>query len=171
MQDILLIIFIGVVALAVIIQTLLFLGIYKSIRRISEWMDGWGRDLLRNAEVISSKVEEGLAAIKSTSESLKPITQNLVGTTQIVHNRVVDLDNFLAEATDTARQEIARIQDTIQMASERAEEAIDILRDSVLAPVHEINAVVRAIRVGLDVLFRRRRNPSSASAQDGEMFI
>jgi hypothetical protein len=164
-------IFTGVLALAVLMQTLLFFGIYRSIRRITVWMDGCGRDLLRNAEVISSKVEEGLTTIKSTAENLKPITQNLVGTTQIVHNRVVDLDNFLAEATSSARLEIARIQDTIQLASNRAEEAINILRDSVLAPVNEINAVVRAIRVGLDVLFRRRRNPSNAPAQDEEMFI
>jgi hypothetical protein len=134
-------------------------------------MDGWGRDLLRNAEIISSKVEEGLTTLKSTAESLKPITQNLVGTTQIVHNRVLDIDDFLAEATGTARLELARIRDTIQLASNRAEEAIGILRDNVLAPVNEINAIARAIRVGVDVLFRRRRNPSNASAQDEEMFI
>jgi hypothetical protein len=34
-----------------------------------------------------------------------------------------------------------------------------------------VNAVVRAVRIGMDVLFRRRRNPSSISAQDDEMFI
>ena len=171
MHDTLLMVFTGILALAVIVQTLLFFGMYLSIRRISTWMDGWGRDLLRNAEIISSKVEEGLTTIKSTAESLKPITQNLVGTTQIVHNRVVELDNFLAEATRTARQEIMRIQDIVQSASRRAEETLDILRDSVLAPVNEIGAIVRAIRVSLDVLFRRRRNPSNASAQDEEMFI
>jgi methyl-accepting chemotaxis protein len=166
-----LLVFTGILAFAVLIQTLLFLGIYKSIRRVSDSMDGWGKDLLRHAEVISSRVEEGLTTIKSTAESIRPITQNLVGATQIVHNRVVELDNFLAEATDTARQEIARIQDTIQLASSKAEEAVEILRDTVLAPVNEINAVIRAIRVSLDVLFRRRRNPSNASAQDEEMFI
>ena len=171
MHDTLLMVFTGILALAFIIQTLLFFGIYQSLRRISTWMDGWGRDLLRNAEVISSKVEEGLTTIKSTADSLRPITQNLVGTTQIVHNRVVELDNFLAEATRTARQEIMRIQDIVQSASRRAEETLDILRDSVLAPVNEISAVVRAIRVSLDVLFRRRKNPSNASAQDEEMFI
>ena len=171
MQDILLMVFTGVLAVAVVIQTLLFFGIFRAIRRISAGMDGWGRDLLRNAEIISSKVEEGLTILKSTAESLKPITQNLVGTTQIVHNRVVDIDNFLAEATGTARLELARIRDTIQLASNRAEEAIGILRDNVLAPVNEINAIARAIRVGVDVLFRRRRNPSNASAQDEEMFI
>lgn len=171
MTDIFLAVFTGILAFAVLLQTLLFFGIYKSIRRISGLMDSWGKDLLRNAEVISSKVQEGLTTIKNTAESLKPITQNLAGTTEIVHNRVVELDNFLADATRTAQLEIARIQDIIETTSRRAEETVEILRNSVLAPVNEIGAIVRAIRVSLDVLFRRRRNPSNASAQDEEMFI
>ena len=171
MQDTLLLVFTGILAFAVLLQTLLFLGIYRSIRQISNRLDSWGRDLLRNTETISTKVEEGLTTIRHVAENLKPITQNLVGTTQIVHKRVVELDRFLAEVTDTARLEIARIQDTIQLASRRAEETIDILRDSVLAPINEISAIVRAIRVSFDMLFRRRRNPSRGSGQDEEMFI
>ena len=171
MQNTLLMVFTGVLALAVVLQTLVFFAIYRTIRRISVWMDSCGRDLLRNAEVISSKVEEGLTTLKSTAESLKPITQNLVGATQIVHNRVVELDNFLAQATNTARLEIMRIQETIQLASRRFDETMDILRKSILAPIGEIGAIARAIRVSFDVLFRRRRNFSNTSAQDEEMFI
>jgi hypothetical protein len=171
MQDTILLVFTGILAFAVLIQTIVFCGIYKSIRRMSVFLDGWGRDLLRNAEVISSKVEEGLTTIKRTAESLKPITQNLVSTTQIVHDRVVEIDDFLAEVTDNARLEIARVQETIRIASRRAEEAIDILKNTILAPVNEVGAIARAIRVSLDMLFRRRRNPSNVSAQDEEMFI
>ena len=171
MQDTLLLVFTGVLAFAVLLQTLLFYGIFKSIRRTTATLDNLGKDLLRNAEVISSKLEESLATIKNTAESLKPVTQNLVNTTRIVHDRVVDIDNFLGEIVDNARLEIARVQDTIRLASARAEEAIEIVKNSVLAPVNEVGAIVRAIRVSLDVLFRRRRNPSNASAQDEEMFI
>ena len=114
--------------------------------------------------------KRALPLIKSTAESLKPITQNLVHTTQIVHNRVVELDQFLGETTRTAQLEFMRIQDTFQLAMRRAEQAIETLRDSILAPINEASAVVRAVRTGLDVLFRRRRNPS-LSAQDDEMFI
>ena len=171
MQDTLLLVFTGILAFAVLLQTIFFLGIYKSIRRASVMLDGLAKDLLRNAEVVASKLEESLATIKNTADSLKPVTQNLVHATQIVHDRVVDIDNFLAEIVDTARLEIARVQDTIQLASLKAEEAIEIVKYSVLAPVNEVGAIVRAIKVGLDVLFRRRRNPSNTSAQDEEMFI
>jgi hypothetical protein len=171
MHDTLLIVFTGVLAFAVLLQSFLFFGMYLSIRRISQRLDDWGKDLLKNLNVISSKVEEGLTTVKSAADNLKPITQNLVGTTQIVHKRVVELDQFLGEATRVARMELARIQNTIQFASRRAEETVEVIQNTVLTPIQEISAIARAIMVGFDALFRRRRNPSNASAQDEEMFI
>jgi len=163
--------FTGILACAVLLQTLLFIGIYRSIRQMNDWLSTWSKEMLKNAQIVSSRVEEGVSAIKSTAESLKPITQNLVHATQVVHNRVVEMDEFIGETTRSAQLEFMRIQDTFQLAMRRAEQAIDTLKDSILAPISEVNAVVRAVRIGMDVLFRRRRNPSSISAQDDEMFI
>jgi hypothetical protein len=171
MHDTLLTVFTGVLAFAVLMQSLLFFGMYRSIRKMTVWMDGLGRDLLRNAEVISAKVDEGLTAIKGVAEGLKPIEEKLTGTAEIIHKRITELDNFLAEATNAARLEILRIQDTIQTASRRAQEMMELLHKSILAPLNEVHAITRAIRVGIDVLFRRRKNPSGSSGQDEEMFI
>jgi hypothetical protein len=137
---------------------------------MNDWLSTWSKDMLRNAQVIASRVEEGVSTLKNTAESLKPITQNLVHTTQIVHNRVVELDQFIGETMRTAQLEFMHIQDTFQLAMRRAEQALETMRDSILAPINEVNAVVRAVRTGLDVLFRRRKNPS-ISAHDDEMFI
>jgi len=165
-----LIVFTGILAFAVLLQSLLFFGIYRSIRQMNEWLGVWSKDMLRNAQTMASKVEEAVSTLKSTAESLKPITQNLVHSTQIVHNRVVELDQFIGETTRTAQLEFMRIQDTFQLAMRKAEQAIETLRDSILTPINEASAIVRAVRTGVDVLFRRRRNPS-ISAQDDEMFI
>ena len=170
-HETILLVFTGILAFAVLLQSLLFIGIYRSIRQMNDWLSTWSKEMLKNAQIVSSRVEEGLSTIKSTAESLKPITQNLVHATQIVHNRVVEMDQFIGETTRTAQLEFMRIQDTFQLAMRRAEQAIETLKDSILAPINEVNAVVRAVRIGMDVLFRRRRNPSSISAQDDEMFI
>jgi hypothetical protein len=168
--DTLLIVFTGILAIAVLLQSLAFFGIYKSIRRMNNVMGEWSEEILKNVQIISSRIEEGVATIKDTAESLKPITQNLVHTTQIVHNRAVELDQFVGETIRTAQLEFMHIQDSFQLAIRRAEQAVEILRDSILAPINEATAVVRAVRTGIDVLFRRRRNPS-ISTQDDEMFI
>jgi hypothetical protein len=169
-HDTILLVFTGILAFAVLLQTILFYGIYKGIRQINGRIDGLSKDLMRDIQVISLKVDEGVETIKEMGQGLKPIKEKLANTTDIIHRRVVDLDAFLAETTDSARLEFLRIRDKIQSASNRAEEILEMLHDSILLPVHEINAVARGIKTGIDMLFRRRRNPS-ISTQDEEMFI
>jgi hypothetical protein len=170
LQDTLLMVFTGVLAVAVIIQCLSIFGIYRSIRKMSIWMDDLGKDLFRNIENLSSKVDESLNAIKGIAQGLKPIQDNLTVTTAIIHNRVVDIDAFLGEVTGIARTEILRIQDAIDAASSRAQETMELLHNSILTPLNEINAFARAIRIGIDILFRKRKGISN-TAQDEEMFI
>ncbi len=164
-------IFTGVLAFAVVVQTLLFFGIYKSIRRITVWMDGAGKELLRHISVVSSKVDECLNTVKGMGEDLKPLTAKLADTTDLVRKGISDLNAFISEATDTARVEILRIQNTMKSAGERADEIIDQLYKGILAPVNEITAITQGIRTAFDFLFRRRKSLSRGSAQDEEMFI
>jgi methyl-accepting chemotaxis protein len=170
-QDTVLIVFTGVLSIAVIIQSLSILGIYRSIRKMSVWMGEMEKDLIRNIETLSSKVDESMSAIKSIADGLKPIQENLTSTTAIIHNRVVDIDAFLGEVTGIARTEIFRVQDAVHAATARAQETMELLHNSILNPLNEINAFARAIRVGMDILFRKRRGVSHNSAQDEEMFI
>lgn len=171
MQDKMLTIFTGVLAAALLVQSLVFIGIYKSIRQLAANLDRLGKDLLREVESVSKKVDEGLTSIKAMGEGLKPIKDRLSETTSIVYKRVAELDVFLAEVTHSARLGMLRIQDTIDSATRRTEETLRILHNSILAPLNEITAITQGVRAGLDILFRRRRNPSSTSLQDEEMFI
>jgi hypothetical protein len=169
MDNTLLMVFTGILALAVVVQTVLFFGIYSAIRRMGTFLDGIGREYLRNANEISAKVDLTFNVIKETAEGFKPVRDKLVDTTEIIHGRVLEIDRFLAETSDMARQQIVGIQESFQAAIQKAEETLDLLHQSLLAPINEINAISRAVQVAIDVLFRRRRNPGSA--QDEEMFI
>jgi hypothetical protein len=171
MNDTWLMIFTGVLAIAVLIQGIVLFLIYKTIRHLTGRMDILGKDLLRNAEVVTEKVNEGLTVIKDVAQDLKPITEKLGDATDIVHKRVKDIDGLLEEITGSARLEILRIQETFRDASCRIQDTIDILRNSIVAPINEINAISRAIRVAIDVLFRRRKGPSGTAGPDEEMFI
>jgi hypothetical protein len=170
MESILLI-FTGVLTAAVLMQVFLFFGIYRSIRQMTAKMDDLGKDLLKNFYDISAKVDEALTNIKIMSDSFKAITDSLANTTEIVHKKVVKIDAFVDETIRTAQLEILRIQDTIQMVTDRTRETIELLHSGIQSPINEINAISRALRVGFDFLFRRRKNISGASAQDEEMFI
>ena len=171
MHDTLLVIFTGILAFAVLAQSILFFLMYKIIRQLTVQIDGLSKDLLKHVGRVSAKVEETLATITSVAEVVKPVVQKLNESAEIVHGRILDLNEFLGEITDKARLEITELQDAVHEAIQRAEEAISILRDKLLTPIHQINAITMAIRAAMDVLFRKQKKPSSPSSIEGDLFL
>jgi predicted nucleic acid-binding Zn-ribbon protein len=157
MHDTLLVIFTGILAFAVLAQSILFFLLYKIIRQLTVQIDGLSRDLLKHVGRVSAKIENTLATITSVAEVVKPVVQKLNESAEIVHGRILDLNDFLGEVTDKARLEITELQEAVHDAVQRAQEAINILRDNLLAPIHQINAITRSICVVMDMLFRKRK--------------
>ncbi len=168
---VLLAVFTGIVAVSLFMQSLALLGIFRSIRNISDRIDKLSTDLSRNADNISNRGAEVLAAIKAFTERFHAMQENLTATTEVVQRRVVEVDAFLEETVQAGRLQVARIQETVDNASRRVEETFDVLQNRVLAPINQLNAVITGIRVGLDVLRGRRKRPVNPSQQDEEMFI
>ncbi len=165
-------IFTGVVAVSLLLQSLVLLGIYRYVRALTARLEGACADLTKNIDALAGKLDRLLAGITGMAEGVRSLEENLTSTTAIVHKRVVELDSFVAEVTDAARLQVLRIQDVIDTASRRIEETFDVLHDSVLAPVTEVNAILRGVKAALDFLLRKRKSPSgSTTQQDEEMFI
>jgi len=171
MQETLLTVFTGIVAVALLLQSLAFVGIYRSVRSIASRLDKLSNDLTVHANALSRKADDLMSTVKQLAEGIKSIQEKVNETAVVVHNRIVEVDRFLGETTATARLQILRIQDVVDTAVRRVEETCSVLQNSVLTPINEMNAVARGIRAGLDFLLRRRKMPAGLSHQDEEMFI
>jgi hypothetical protein len=169
--DTLLLLFTGVVAVSLLLQSLALLGMHRSIRTLAARIDAVSINLVKNINVLSEKVDQLLATMKGMADGVRSLQDNLTSTSAIVKKRVAELGSFVAEVTDTARLQVLRIQDIVDTASRRVEETIDVLHNGILAPITEVNAIVRGVKVGLDALLRKRKSPSSSTPQDEEMFI
>ncbi|HYK92316.1 MAG TPA: hypothetical protein VE398_26380 [Acidobacteriota bacterium] len=165
-------IFTGVVAVSLLVQSLAFFGIYRSVRNLASRIEAVSGSLVKNVDALSEKVNQLLATITGMAAGVRSLQENLTSTSAIVHKRVAELDSFVAEVTDTARLQVLRIQDVVDTASRRVEATLDVLQDGVLAPITEVNAIIRGVKVALDILLRKRKTPSSSTThQDEEMFI
>ncbi len=173
-QEILLAIFTGILAVAVLMQTLIFFGMYKAVRRLVDRIDGLSRDLLKNVDKVSAKAEETLSTIKDIGDGFMPVKDKVVDIAETLRQRVVSVDDFLEETTNTARLEVDRMKARIELATNRAEELLEMMHDSILVPINQINAITRGIQAGFNFLFRRRGNPSEPETDqqdDEQMFI
>jgi hypothetical protein len=167
----LVVVFIGVAALAFAVESIAVLGLAKSIRSLTKRMEDLSRDLERNVDALSAKADSLLTTVTGVAERVAVLQESVSATAAVISKRVVKVDTFLDESINSVRLQMIRIQDLVDTTSRRVEQIFDTLYHGVLAPVTEVNAVMAGVKVTLNHLFRRRKSPSSRSHQDEEMFI
>ncbi len=165
-------IFAGLVTLALLIQGAALLIIALKLRDLAARMEALSAKLTAQIDSLAAQANNFLDIARSTAEKIHAVQENVSAISKIVHDRVVDVDAFLDEATDVARLQLAKMQDVLDTTSRRIDQTIDVLQTAIIAPVSEVQAVVRGIRTGLEVLFGWSRRFSRRSVQeDEEMFI
>ena len=162
-------VFIAVAAVAIVIQTvvivsaLLLMG--PVIARFARIATDLHAKVSRILIVASRIVEDSEGRIKSIMADTAEIAHTARGEAQKV-------DRVVTEAIDKLRVQIIRADQIVTGALESIEEAGTTVRRSVLAPVNQISAVLKGLKVGLDVIRgNRRSHPDGGVPQDEELFI
>jgi len=154
MTNTLLAVFTGILAFAVLAQSVLLFLAFLGFRKLS-------RDLLPQVQKLAEKTEETLAEVKDIAEKISPVARKLADSADVIHSRVVDVDGFLGELIETSRREIAVIEDTLHVVTRRFRDSVNTLSNTVIMPINRVNALTKAARVAVGVLFRRRENDIS----------
>lgn len=171
LETTLLTVFTGIVAVALLLQSLAFWGIHRSIRNISSRIESLSQELQKKLDSVSASLNELLTTLKPVAETIRTMQQTLAATSDVIHKRVVDLDGFIQEFTDAARLQLIKIQDVLDGTSRRFEDTVETLQSGILSPITEITAILRGLKMGLNFFFRGRRPPSQQAHQNEEMFI
>lgn len=166
----LLVVFTGVVALAILLQALALIGLYRRFRDLSTRVAAVSAKVTKQLDSFGAQADSFFAMAKETAEKVHAMQENLTASTKVIHERIKQVDAFVAETTDAARLQMARLQDVIETTSQRFDETIEIVRDAIVVPATEVQAIVNAVRTGFNVFFSRRRS-AVRSHHDEEMFI
>jgi len=168
----LLTVFAGIVTLAFVAQCIAIWFLSRDLRRLAVRAEQMGTDVARTVEQLKGQIETFVGTVSSTAERIKTLQENLTASSEVIHRRIVSVDRFLSDTTESARMQIVRIQDAVDLACRRTEQAVDMLYRGVIAPVSEAGAIVNGLRAGLAILMRRAKGPVvRTSHQDEELFI
>jgi len=161
-----------VLGATLVLQALAFAGLLRAVRILTLRLENIGSNLQKDTAGLAEKASSLMAAIQTTAEKLQELQDHVTATVALAHRRAVELDAFVADTTDAARLQVIRIQQTLDMASRKIEDTVDLIHNGVLAPISEVHAVARGLRVGLNYFVRHRRSRRSGNAAfDDEMFI
>jgi outer membrane murein-binding lipoprotein Lpp len=175
---IILAVFTGVAALALMIQAGLLLAIYKVSRQMQAKVERLAPHIEELAPRIQAMAEDYLALAKEGKAQIHEIGA-----------KVQELGEKSGEILDSTRRQVARVEELVndfvgraqnqldraEMVADdvmsRAQETIALVHGGIMKPVREINGVASGVRAAIRYFMRGGRpNPDRATA-DEEMFI
>lgn len=117
------------------------------------------------------ELREVLGEVKDILRGARAATENLTGVTESVLGQIKDVNSVIEEATNRARLQISKADEVVTSAIKKMETTSQIVQESILTPIGELSTMIRGLSSGLNILFRRKRNPVNEVHQDEEMFI
>ncbi|MGH9354165.1 MAG: hypothetical protein ACRD2G_18705 [Terriglobia bacterium] len=165
-------VFVVIAAVAIVIQMLVFLGLFLMARRIYKEARLFGETVRPSVDVVMRAFRDLAEIVSVSKESIKTVAGNASEVSQMVRGQAASLDAALSDIADRTRSQVERIDLLISSVISSIESAVSAVERTVVSPVQEMAALVKGVRTGLDFFLSRRRSPSVREAtQDEEMFI
>ena len=164
-----LIVVLVLVAIAILMQAGAMVGIWVAIKNIHHEVQGVRADVKQRLDPLTASLGE---IVSTSREPVRTITKNLAEISQMLHDRTSHVDEALADLVDRSRLQMVRADELVADLVRKIETTTETVQQTVLVPVHEVAAVLKGVRSGLDFLFSRRRTPTvSEATQDEQLFI
>ena len=168
----LLLVFVGISAVALVLQSLSMWQAARSIAKTVQRLEEETKELQGDAHELITRAQgivESMAPLGQIAESLKA---NMDLISQMVKERTQDLDQFVQEMTEMGREQASKINYVVTDTVEKFEQTTEMIHQDVLKPALEISSFLKGIQAGLYYLFNKKSPPPpSKSHAEDELFI
>ena len=163
-----LMIFVGIVALAMLVQAIVVAitayGAIKIRRRAMEIVE----ELRLKALPIIDRTH-GL--VHDLDPKIRTIADNFVETSHVVRSKAQDFDSTITDVNQKARAQAARVDDMVSSVLSTAEGVGSAAKKAVKVPAREFSGIMAGLKAALDVLVggdKRSRNHYERRPKDYE---
>jgi hypothetical protein len=163
-------IFIAVAAIAIVIQTVMLVSTLLAILPAIQ-------NFQRIATDLQSKINPILATttriLDDSEERIRSIMSDASEITHLARSEAQKVDRVVTDALERTRLQVIRADQIMTGTLEIIEETGEKLRRTVWTPVNQVSALLKGVKVGLDVIRGRssRGNGADGVPQDEELFI
>ena len=168
----LLLVFVGISAVALVLQSLSMWQAARSIAKTVQRLEQETKELQGDAHELIKRAQgivESMAPLGRIAESLKA---NMDLISQMVKERAQDLDQFVQEMTEMGREQAAKVNYVVTETVEKFEQTTEMIHQDVLKPALEISSFLKGIKAGLYYLFNKKTPPPPSKIHpEEELFL
>ncbi len=164
---------IAITAAAVVLQMLILLALYLSVRKLSARLELVTDEtqsrvfpLLENVKVIQEDVKVWM---DTSRPKIDVILDNAAHVSTVARTDIDRVGATLNDLLDRLRLQVIRADELVTHTMDRVEETSEKVQHSVMSPVRQVSGIVQAISVGVGAFFSQRRRRNGGPSE--EMFI
>jgi len=147
-----------------LVTSLSMLYIFRAVKRLEE-----------KVGPVAEKAGPILDSAKAMMDDARPKISDMIARADEMvisaRDQMTRLESLVAEASDSARLQIERIDVVVCDTMTRVQETTAAVQSTILRPVREVNGVVSGLRAAISTLARGNRASVDHATQDEEMFI
>lgn len=172
------------IAVLLVVQAGVFVGLYLLAKRVvavierTSELQTRAEYLLNNTEPVLKMAHGVMAELKEAGGYFSQGAQHLSAIAEMAKDEVAEVKHLLGDTTAMARREVERarekmdkVQDTLGAATDQFARATAMVQHRVLEPAREFSYVMFGLRRAIEVLFSGSRLPVNRAYQDEELFI
>jgi methyl-accepting chemotaxis protein len=157
----LLVLFVALTAGAVVLQAVILFGIYQLTRRVAG-----------QVESTLGQLAELTPPLKTVTENLKTVSADVVEIGSSARDQFHRIEDMIGDTNQTLQDQLEKVDRMSREVTERVNETVDVVQDSIIRPVREVGALARGVTKGFELLMNRRdRHAVDKAQQDEELFI
>ncbi len=160
--------FIGVTAVAVVLQMLILAGMYFATRKTSKRIEAL---TTRVNEQVLPLVEKVRVIVDESTPGIQTVIANLTETSTLVRKQAAQIDEAVTEIVGIARTQANNAGALAQRTLQRVERTTEAVQHSVSAPMRHLSALMEGVVAGFGELAAGRKVRRGKVEPTDDMFI
>lgn len=162
--------FIVIAAIAIVMQMAVMLAMMLTVKKSLEHFTRQSTELQARIDPILSRINRILEDSEGRISSVMGDTAEI---TRIARGQAQKIDRVVTDTIDRLQIQVIRADQILTGAMEVVDEAGSKFRSTLWGPIRQASAVMKGIKVGLDLLRRQQSRvvESDVASQDEELFI
>ncbi len=171
----LLIIFVGISAIALVGQSLSMWQTSRSITKVVQKLEHRSMEMEKSAQEVLHRVQGVVDQMAPLGELAENLKTNADLISEMVTERAEDLNQFVQEITDMGRQQASKVNYVVGDTVQKFEQTTEMIQEDVLKPAVEISSFLKGLKAGFSYLFNAKTpsppTDSPTEEEEEELFI
>ena len=160
--------FIVIAAVAIVLQSAILVALFVETRAAV-------RNLTRIVSQFQARIDPILVRTNRILEDsecrIASVMEDATELTRLARNQAQKVDRVVTDIAERLRLQVIRADRILTGTLEVIEETGTTVRSKIWQPIHQVSAVLKGVKAGLDFLRERRRPEGEVTTEDEELFI